>query len=140
MRRTSSASASRKCWPMKSRLSFARFARRRSHRRRGGSPVTLRLTSKGISYGVIRALPDGSVDTSCVEGVDADLRVRPFFHHGGTFSIREFIVGALKNEWGWPWLTIRISSRPSPGGREHCKRDDAQRPDGHVRAGAFGRR
>jgi CxxC motif-containing protein (DUF1111 family) len=56
--------------------------------------------SKGISYGVIRALPDGSVDTSDVEGVDADLRVRPFFYHGGMFSIREFIVGALKNELG----------------------------------------
>ena len=34
------------------------------------------------------------------EGVDADLRVRPFFYHGGMFSIREFIVGALKNELG----------------------------------------
>jgi hypothetical protein len=67
---------------------------------RRGSPVTRRLMSKGISYGVIRALPDGSVDTSDVEGVDADLRVRPFFYHGGMFSIREFIVGALKNELG----------------------------------------
>ena len=67
---------------------------------RRGSPVTRRLMSKGISYGVIRALPDGSVDTSGVEGVDADLRVRPFFYHGGMFSIREFIVGALKNELG----------------------------------------
>ena len=66
----------------------------------GKSTVTLQLTSKGISYGTIRALPDGSVDTSGVEGVDADLRVRPFFYHGGMFSIREFIVGALKNELG----------------------------------------
>ena len=64
------------------------------------SAVTLPLTSKGISYGTIRARPDGTVDTSGVEGVDADLRVRPFFYHGGMFSIREFIVGALKNELG----------------------------------------
>jgi hypothetical protein len=68
--------------------------------RRGGSPVTRRLMSKGISYGTIRALPDGTLDTSEAEGVDADLRVRPFFHHGGTISIREFIVGALKAEMG----------------------------------------
>jgi hypothetical protein len=67
---------------------------------RAGSPVTRRLTSKGISYGRIRALPGGAVDTSDVEGVDADLRVRPFFHHGGTISLREFIVGALRNEMG----------------------------------------
>ncbi len=32
--------------------------------------------------------------------MDADLRVRPFFHHGGTISIREFIVGAFNNEMG----------------------------------------
>ncbi len=62
--------------------------------------VTKRLTSKGIDFGSITANPDGSVDTTHVEGVDADLRVRPFFHHGGTISIREFIAGALQNEMG----------------------------------------
>jgi CxxC motif-containing protein (DUF1111 family) len=35
-----------------------------------------------------------------VEGVNADLRVRPFFAHGDTISIREFVVGALNNEMG----------------------------------------
>jgi Di-haem oxidoreductase, putative peroxidase len=62
--------------------------------------VTKPLLSKGIRYGVISANPDGSVDTSRVEGVDPDLRVRPFFAHGGTISIREFITGALQNEMG----------------------------------------
>jgi hypothetical protein len=62
--------------------------------------VVLPLTSKGISYGTIAALPDGSVDTSGVEGVDPDLRVRPFFYHGETISIREFVIGAFKNELG----------------------------------------
>ncbi len=65
-----------------------------------GAPVTRPLTSKGISYGRITAMPNGSVDTAQVEGVDPGLRVRPFFHHGGTISIREFVVGALKNEMG----------------------------------------
>src|SRR5206468_11781127 len=46
------------------------------------------------------AAGDGSVDTSSVRGVDPDLRVRPFFAHGGTISIREFIAGAMKNEMG----------------------------------------
>ncbi len=67
---------------------------------RRGAPVSRQLASKGIRYGRIRALPDGSVDTSEVQGVNADLRVRPFFHHGDTISLREFIVGALKNEMG----------------------------------------
>jgi hypothetical protein len=64
------------------------------------SPVTRALVSKGIRYGSITALPDGQVETSQVQGVDTDLRVRPFFAHGGTISIREFIVGAFKDEMG----------------------------------------
>ena len=62
--------------------------------------VEVSLTSKNISYGKILVNPDGSVDPSRLEGVDADLRVRPFFHHGGTISIREFVVGALNAEMG----------------------------------------
>jgi hypothetical protein len=65
-----------------------------------GQAVTRPLTSKGVRYGRIKALPDGSVDTARVEGVNADLRVRPFFAHGGTISIREFVVGAFNAEMG----------------------------------------
>jgi len=65
-----------------------------------GTPVTRSLTSKGINYGSITALPNGTVDTSGVQGVNADLRVRPFFAHGGTISMREFLVGAFNAEMG----------------------------------------
>ena len=58
------------------------------------------LKSKDISYGKIRVNPDGSVDPSRLEGINEDLRVRPFFLHGGTISIREFVVGALNAEMG----------------------------------------
>jgi len=54
----------------------------------GGQPVTRSLKAKGIDYGAITASPNGTVDTSHVQGVDPDLRVRPFFAHGGTISIR----------------------------------------------------
>ncbi|MBI3474236.1 MAG: thiol oxidoreductase-like protein [Acidobacteria bacterium] len=63
-------------------------------------PMTLKLTSKGVKYGTITGNPDGSVDTTKVQGVDADLRVKPFFAEGSTISLREFIVGALHNEMG----------------------------------------
>jgi len=63
-------------------------------------PVTGKLVSKGISYGFITANPNGSFDTSQVVGVNPDLRVRPFFAQGGTISIREFLVGAARNEMG----------------------------------------
>src|SRR6266850_1143208 len=55
--------------------------------RQTGSAVTRALDSKGINYGSISASPNGSVDTSHVQGLNPDLRVRPFFHHGGTISI-----------------------------------------------------
>ncbi len=80
-------------------LRAIRDAATKQARTTGGS-VTRALTSKGISFGSITVDDDGTVDTTAVEGVDADLRVRPFFSHGGTISIREFVVGALNNEMG----------------------------------------
>lgn len=62
--------------------------------------VTKSLRSKGIDYGRITARPNGTLDTERVSGVDANLRVKPFFHHGGTLSIREFVVGAFNDEMG----------------------------------------
>jgi hypothetical protein len=63
-------------------------------------PMTLKLVSKGVNYGRITGNPDGSVDSSHVVGVDADLRVKPFNAEGSTISIREFVVTALHNEMG----------------------------------------
>ncbi len=65
-----------------------------------GQDVTAQLVSKRISYGSITAHADGSVDASQVEGVDPDLRVRPFFAQGKAISIREFLVGAFRAEMG----------------------------------------
>ncbi len=65
-----------------------------------GRQVELRLRSKQIDFGHIIARPDGTIDSSKVDGVNADLRVRPFFAEGGTISIREFVVGALNAEMG----------------------------------------
>ena len=62
------------------------------------------LNSKGINYGKIIVDADSScrlrLITSQVEGVNADLRVRPFFLQGGTISMREFLVGAFQAEMG----------------------------------------
>lgn len=65
-----------------------------------GHSVTLPLFSKGINYGAITASASGAVDTSQVQGVDSDLRVKPFFAEGSTISIREFVVGAFHKEMG----------------------------------------
>jgi len=65
-----------------------------------GRTVSKALKSKGIDFGTITARQDGTVDVAGVQGVDADLRVKPFFSHGGTTSIREFVAGALNDEMG----------------------------------------
>ena len=75
------------------------------------------MISKGIKYGSITGNPDGSVDTSAVAGVDADLRVKPFFAEGSTISIREFIVGALHNEMGLSASADPDLAMASTGGR-----------------------
>ncbi|HKR61025.1 MAG TPA: di-heme oxidoredictase family protein [Pyrinomonadaceae bacterium] len=65
--------------------------------------ITKNLTTKGVNFGTISATRRGNhvdVDTSNVQGVNIDLRVRPFFVQGGTISIREFAVGAFKAEMG----------------------------------------
>ncbi len=86
-----------------------------SHARVRGRSVTKELTSKGISYGMITAHPDGSVDVARIEGVDPDLRVRPFFAHGGTISIREFVVGALNAEMGLQALDPDLATAAAGG-------------------------
>lgn len=62
--------------------------------------ITKDLVAKGVHFGRITAFADGRLDTSDVQGVDSDLRIRPFFHEGLTISMREFIVGAFKDEMG----------------------------------------
>jgi hypothetical protein len=79
------------------------------------APVAVALTSKGIHYGALTALPDGSFDTSRVVGVDPDLRVRPFFAHGGKISMRGFIVGALNDEMGLQAVDPELAAAKAGG-------------------------
>ena len=79
--------------------------------------VSKELVSKGVHFGTISALPDGSVDTSQVVGVDTDLRIRPFFAQGETISIREFIIGAFKDEMGlqaWDPILCSVTDPNNP--------------------------
>lgn len=65
-----------------------------------GTSFTVSLDAKGINFGQLTAFPNGSVDNSQIEGVDNDLRIKPFFHDGRSFSIREFAIGAFDAEMG----------------------------------------
>ena len=58
------------------------------------------LLSKGVRFGWIEARPDGIVDLDSVEGVDADLIVRPFSRKGVFTSLRQFTINALNVHHG----------------------------------------
>jgi hypothetical protein len=55
----------------------------------------VRLLAKGVDFGTIVSDESGIVDTSQVEGIDADLIVRPFGRKGEFASVRSFDLGAL---------------------------------------------
>jgi hypothetical protein len=67
---------------------------------RTSRPVVAELTTKGVDFGKVTAMPDGVVDLSAVDGVDADLVVRPFSQKGVMTSIRQFTINALNQHHG----------------------------------------
>ena len=68
--------------------------------RRGNANVRLGLITKGVSFGYIRAFPDGGVSTTETEGIDKDLVVRPWSQKGVVTSLRTFTVTALNHHHG----------------------------------------
>lgn len=59
--------------------------------------VTVRrpLIAKDVYFGEIAARPDGSLDTAAVEGVDADLVVKPFGWKGTQATLDGFVATSL---------------------------------------------
>ena len=65
-----------------------------------GADVSADLASKGVRFGFLVAHADGAVDLDHVEGVDADLIVRPFSRKGVFTSLRQFTINALNTHHG----------------------------------------
>lgn len=64
------------------------------------NPVKTELIAKGVSFGFLTAMPDGLVDLSKIEGIDADLVIRPFSQKGVMTSLRQFTVNAMNHHHG----------------------------------------
>ena len=63
---------------------------------RTGDAREIRLTAKGVDFGVLRASPKGEVDASGIQGVDQDLVVKPFGWKGTLPSFTDFAAEALQ--------------------------------------------
>lgn len=75
-----------------------------------GQPVTVALSSKGVDFGKVTVNPDGTVDNSGIQGVDADLTIRPFSQKGVFTSLRQFTINALNAHHGME-ATERFGAR-----------------------------
>jgi hypothetical protein len=60
----------------------------------------VRLTSKGVDFGVLRVDANGMVDASGLQGIDADLVVKPFGWKGTLATIADFSAEALQLHTG----------------------------------------
>jgi Di-haem oxidoreductase, putative peroxidase len=65
-----------------------------------GEDARADLVTKGVHFGWIVAHPNGMVDLDAVDGVDADLIVRPFSRKGVFTSLRQFTINALNVHHG----------------------------------------
>ena len=68
--------------------------------RESGADIKADLVTKGVRFGEIVAHPDGIVDLAGVDGIDADLILRPFSRKGVFTSIRQFTINALNVHHG----------------------------------------
>jgi di-heme oxidoreductase (putative peroxidase) len=62
--------------------------------------ATKQLDTKGVNFGRITAHADGTFDNSKIEGVDADLIIKPFHQKGVVNSVRVFTVNAFNHHHG----------------------------------------
>jgi cytochrome c peroxidase len=65
-----------------------------------GQDVDADLVTKGVRFGRLRAHASGLVDLNELDGVDADLIVRPFSRKGVFTSLRQFTINALNIHHG----------------------------------------
>jgi len=63
---------------------------------RTGDAREIRLTAKGVDFGVLRASPKGEIDASGIQGVDEDLVVKPFGWKGTLPTFTAFAAEALQ--------------------------------------------
>jgi hypothetical protein len=65
-----------------------------------GQTVASSLDTKGVNFGTLTVFPDGTADTSQIQGVNIDLVVRPFNQKGTVLSLRIFTNNAMNHHHG----------------------------------------
>ena len=93
---------------------------------RDGEDREVRLTSKGVDFGVLRVTHKGEIDSSGIRGVDEDLVVKPFGWKGTLATFSDFAAEALQIHMGIQSdVLLAHASRDQVGGG-----NDPADPDG----------
>ena len=100
-----------------------------------GADREVRLTAKGVDFGVLRASAKGALDASGVRGVDADLVVKPFGWKGTLATFADFAAEALQVHLGIQSDVLLASASPEVVG---SGKDPAD-PDGDGVRSELGR-
>lgn len=79
-----------------------------------GVSKTVSLSSKGVDFGLLTVTPNGEIDTSAVEGIDADLIVRPFGWKGEFSTLRAFLEEAARLHFGVQSHGLAIAHQEEP--------------------------
>jgi hypothetical protein len=96
-------------------------------------PLEAKLSAKGVGFGVLRAGPDGAIDASGVEGVDADLVVKPFGWKGTVATLRDFVSESLQIHFGIQSEDLIRRHRSNPDPELVGSGADPDDPDGDGR-------
>jgi mono/diheme cytochrome c family protein len=103
--------------------------------RDAGAGREARLTSKGVDFGVVRTNAKGEIDTSGLQGIDADLVVKPFGWKGTLATFAEFADEALQVHMGIQSDVLLASASADALGDG----DDRSDPDSDGVHNEFGR-
>ena len=95
----------------------------------------VRLSSKGVDFGVLRVTAKGAVDPAGLRGVDADLVVKPFGWKGTLAAFSDFASEAFQVHMGMQSDALLAHGAPAQVGTGQ----DATDPDGDGVHGEFGR-
>lgn len=104
----------------------------------GGGEREIRLTSKGVDFGVLRAGARGDIDASGVRGVDPDLVIKPFGWKGTHAEVADFAREALQVHMGIQSDALLAVAPPDVVGTGGDPRDpDGDGISGELRQGPF---
>lgn len=78
-----------------------------------GEDVRLKLETHGVSFGFLEIRRDGSVDDSELEGIDADLVVRPFGWKGAFADLRDVVEDAANVHHGMQSTWLAANGNPA---------------------------